>query len=125
MIIDPASHIGKIRLRIGDWSDLPILPDNVIDATYEDCQENIPRAAALCAQYILGTLTSKTHRKLAQIETWSGEHFNNYVQFLKTTVLNPHLMAIAPVPYSGTMDEDHPILKFQEEWNTEYSLNRD
>lgn len=120
-IIDPSTSIGKIRLRTGDWQDLPILSDAVILSALEDCQNSVPRAAALCAQYILATLTSKTHRKLSQIETWSGEHFDNYVRFLEMTVLNPHLMATSPVPYTGTVDEQHPLVKFQEEWNSSYS----
>lgn len=119
-IIDPSTPLGKVRLRIGDWSDLPILNDAVITSALTDCQENVPRAAALCAQYILATLTFKTHRKLAQLETWSNEQFEHYVEFLKTTVLNPHLMATAPVPYSGGLDEDHPLIAFVEEWNSSY-----
>lgn len=121
MTIDPTTPLGKIRLRTGDWADLPILPDAVIESALTDCQDNVPRAAALCAQYILGTLTAKTHRKLSQIETWSGEHFNNYVKFLQMTVLNPHMMSTAPVPYTGTVDEDHPLMTFQSEWNAAYA----
>lgn len=119
-IIDPTTSIGKIRLRTGDWADLTILPDIVIQSALDDCQNNVPRAAALCAQYILATLTAKTHRKLAQLETWSGEHFDNYVKFLKLTVLNPNLMSIAPVPYVNT-GEENPLLKFTREWNLNYS----
>jgi hypothetical protein len=119
-VIDPTTSIGKIRLRIGDWSDLPILPDSVINSALEDCSDNVPRAAALCAQYILATLTAKTHRKLAQIETWSNEQFDNYVQFIKLTILNPHLMSVSPVPYVNTT-EDHPLIAFMDEWNEEYS----
>lgn len=123
-VINPATNVGKIRLRIGDWQDLPILPDVVIESALTDCQNNVPRAAALCAQYVLGTLTAKTHRKLSQLETWGNEHFNNYVQFLKMTVLNPHLMATSPVPYSGSTGVDHPLIQFQDEWNASYAAAR-
>lgn len=119
-VIDPTTSLGKIRLRIGDWQDIPILPDVVITSALEDCNNSVPRAAALCAQYILGTLTAKTHRKLAQIETWSNEHFENYVTFLKMTVLNPHFMDVAPVPYSGGVDDEHPLIAFTREWNESY-----
>lgn len=121
MAIDPTTPLGKVRLRIGDWSDLPILPDSVITAALADCQDNIPRASALCAQYILATLTSKTHKKLAQLETWSGEQFSNYVKFLQMTVLNPHMMAIAPIPYVGDRDKIHPIQEFLESWPEGYT----
>lgn len=117
MALDPSTPVGKIRLRIGDWSDLPILPDVVILSALEDCQNNVPRAASLCAQYVLATLTAKTHRKLSQIETWSNEHFNNYVKFLQLTVLNPNLMTVAPIPYSGMVEETHPLMQFVKDWN--------
>lgn len=120
MIIDPQSPIGKIRLRVGDWADLPILPDSVIESALVDCDENIPRASSLCAQYILGMLTAKTHRKLANIEVWSNEQFANYVVFIKTTILNPHIMSVAPVPYSG-YTEVNPLVSFVSEWNSAYS----
>jgi len=121
MIIDPKTPLGKIRLRIGDWSDLPILPDFVIDSALTDCQGNVPRAAALCAQYVLATLTAKTHKKLAQLETWSNEQFDNYVKFIKLTILNPNLMTTSPVPYSGMADTVHPLVQFQEDWNANYA----
>lgn len=120
-VIDPGTPLGKVRLRIGDWADLPILSDSVINSALTDCQDNVPRASQLCAQYILATLSFKTHRKLAQLETWSNEQFEHYVEFLKTTVLNPHMMATAPVPYTGGVEADHPLIKFVEDWNTEYA----
>lgn len=120
-VIDPSTPLGKIRLRIGDWSDLPILPDSVINSALTDCQSSVPRAAALCAQYILATLSFKTHRKLAQLETWSNEQFEHYVTFLKTTIMNPNLMTTSPIPYTGMVDVDHPLIVFVKEWNDSYS----
>lgn len=119
MIIDPKTSIGKIRLRIGDWSDLPLLPDSVIDSALVDCSGNVPRAASLCAQYVLGMLTAKTHRKLANIEVWSNEQFSNYVQFIKLTILNPHNMSVSPIPYTGGMTA-HPLITFTDDWNAAY-----
>jgi len=118
-VIDPTTSIGKIRLRIGDWQALPILPDSVLQSALDDCGGNVPRAAALAAQYVLGTLTAKTHRKLANIEVWSNEQFSNYVQFIKLTILNPHTMSVAPVPYSG-MTSAHPLTEFTADWNAAY-----
>lgn len=118
--LDPTTPLGKIRLKIGDYSDLPILPDSVIYAALDDCNGNVNRAASLCAQYILGTLTSKTHKKLSQLETWSGEQFDNYVKFLQMTVLNPNLSTVAPVPYSGGGFEVSPIETFIKNWRDGY-----
>lgn len=119
MIFDPSTPVGKIRLRIGDWSDLPFLPDAVLESALTDCSENVPRAAALCAQYVLGMLTAKTHRKLANIEVWSNEQFSNYVQFIKLTILNPHNMGVSPIPYTGGATQ-HPIISFTADWNAAY-----
>lgn len=120
-VIDPTTPLGKVRLRVGDWSDLPLLPDTVINSALTDCQNSVPRASALCAQYILAILSFKTHRKLAQLETWDNEKFKHYVEFLKTTVLNPNLMATSPIPYTGMAEVDHPLIKFVEDWNASYS----
>ena len=120
MPLDPTTNLGKVRLKIGDYSDLPILPDSVINAALTDNNNNVNRTSSLCAQYILGALTSRTHKRLAQLETWSGEQFNNYVKFLQMTVLNPHLTTVAPVPYSGAGSEDHSIQDFITDWKAGY-----
>jgi hypothetical protein len=119
LIIDPSTPIGKIRLRIGDFGDIAILPDNVLESAIVDCQGHVPRAAQLCAQYVLATLTAKTHRKMSNLETWSGEQFDNYVKFIKLTILNPHLMSMSPVPYTGG-NVDGEIAAFIDEWNETY-----
>jgi len=124
-VIDPSTPIGKIRLRIGDWRDITILPDSVIQSALDDCQGNVPRAASLSAQYVLATLTAKTHRKISQLETWSGEQFKNYVEFLKLTILNPNMMSTSPVPYTGNATGDHPLIAFVKQWNDSYALDRE
>lgn len=119
--IDPTTPIGKVRLRIADWQDIPILPDSVIQSTLDDNSGNVYRAASICAQYILGILSSKTHKRLSQLETWSGEQFSNYLKFLQTTILNPHLAPIAPIPYSGVAnDSDGDLQRFIEDWKNGY-----
>ena len=120
MPLDPTTNLGKVRLKIGDYSDLPILPDSVINAALTDNNNNVNRTSALCAQYILGALTAKTHKRLSQLETWSGEQFSNYVKFLQMTVLNPHLTTVAPVPYSGSGCEDHSIQQFVKDFRDGY-----
>lgn len=119
-VLDPSTPLGKVRLRIGDWHDFVILPDAVITNALTDCDNDIPRTASLCAQYVLATLTAKTHRKLTgQLEYWGAEHFDNYVKFLKMTILNPNLMTLAPVPYDNTGDEN-PLIAFVAAWNDSY-----
>jgi len=55
------------------------------------------------------------------VEMWSSEQFDNYVKFLQMTVLNPHIMAVAPVPYVGERDQDHPLQVFIEQWQAGYT----
>ena len=121
MVIDPTTNIGKLRLRVGDHSDLPFLPDEVYYSTLLDCNENIPRATVIVAQYILAILTHKTHRKLNQLEVWNNEQFAQYTQFIKLTILNPHLSTISPIPYTGSDTSTSPLVEFVEDWNGNYA----
>jgi hypothetical protein len=116
-VIDPTTPLGKVRLRTGDWQDIIILSDATINATLEDCDNNIPRASQLCAQYILAILSANTHRKIPQFETWGNEYFEQYLKFIKATIQNPHLMDISPIPYSGASSVEHPLIAFVEDWN--------
>jgi hypothetical protein len=120
-VLDPTTPLGKVRLRVGDWHDLTILPDVVVQSALDDSNQNIPQAATLCAQYILATLTSNTHKKMYGMETWSGEQFDNYVKFLEMTILNPNFMPIAPVPYVNVdPNNPHPFIEFINDWNSNY-----
>lgn len=119
MILDPTSDIGKIRLRIGDYSDIPLLPDVVINSAVTDAGGNLPKAAKVCATYILGMLAHKTHRKLNTLEVWGAEAFSNYKQFLMLTIKDPAFMDISPIPYSAT-SESNPLLDFQKTWNRNF-----
>lgn len=119
--IDPTTDIGKIRLRIGDWQDITFLPDNVIESALSDCGDNLPRAAQLCAQYILAILSSKTHRRMtSSLEVWGAEWFDNYSKFLQKTILNPTMMDISIIPYGGGSSEDNPLIAFVDNWNDSY-----
>jgi hypothetical protein len=66
--------------------------------------------------YILGMLSHRTHRKMAQLEVWGAEAFKAYKEFLVLAYTNPSFMDFSPVPYSSTA-EFSPILDFQANWN--------
>jgi hypothetical protein len=119
-VIDATTAIGKIRLRTGDWSDLSILPDSVIQSALDDCNNSLPRAAALCAQYILGTLTSSVHKKMFSMEIWGKERFDNYLKFIQTTILNPNLAQLAPIPYGRSDEVPDEITQFISDWKQNY-----
>jgi hypothetical protein len=125
-ILDPTTSIGKMRLRVGDFSDLPLMPDSVYKSALSDCGNSIPKASVLVAQYILGMLTAQTHQKLAQIEVFGAEWFQNYLAFVKATIANPNYMDIAPMPYVAQVKNEFgettelPLVQFQKDWNANY-----
>jgi hypothetical protein len=125
-LLDPTTPVGKMRLRVGDFSDLPLMPDSVYISALQDTNNNLPKASVLVAQYILAMLTSQTHQKLAQIEVFGSEWFNNYLAFVKATILNPNFMDIAPMPYVPTIKNEFgqevelPLVQFQKDWNNNY-----
>ena len=121
MAIDPTTPVGKIRLRVGDFQDLPLLSEAVYESALADCENNIPKAATLCAQYILAILTQRTHQRLQAIEIYGNQQYENYLSFLKTTILNPNLMTLAPIPYAGTGDATHPLIQFMSDWNANFA----
>ncbi len=127
MALDPTTNIGKMRLRVGDYSDLPLMPDAVYTSALTDCDDNLPRSCVLVAQYILASLTGQTHQKLAQIEVYGNQWYENYLSFVKATILNPNLMQLTPLPYTPiTLDAwgnqvEVPLVQFQQDWNNNYS----
>lgn len=126
-ILDPTSSIGKMRLRVGDFSDLPLMPDSVYMSALADSKNNVPKASVLVATYILAMLTGQTHQKLAQIEVFGAEWFSNYLRFVKATILNPNFMEITPMPYVPQIKNEfgevveHPLVEFQKDWNANYT----
>ena len=59
-LIDPTTNLGKVRLRCGDFSDVPFLPDSVYEATLADTNNNVVRAAGICAIY--SSLSNKEYK---------------------------------------------------------------
>lgn len=124
-MIDPSTNIGKLRLRCGDISDLPYLPDSVYTQAMVDQDNNLPRAAKVCATYILGLLAFKTHRRLSvQLEVYGAEAFANYKEFLLLTITNPAFMEISPIPFAAGSGKVHPLIQFQSDWNKNYDITQ-
>ena len=120
-VIDPTTDLGKLRLRCADTSDLPFLPDVVYTQTLTDTNNNLLESARICCQYILGMLTMATRSKLAQVETFDNQQFEQYKQFILLSINNPAFMPYAPIPYGGTTNEINPLIQFQKNWNAGYS----
>jgi hypothetical protein len=124
MVIDYSSNVGRLRLRVADVSDLPFLPDAVYTQVLTDNDGNLPRAAKDIACMILGLLSLKGHRKLSQLEVWNNQ-FDKYKEFLILTTKDPAFMQISPVPYgSGSEEQVHPLIQFQQDWNKQYSITQ-
>ncbi len=126
MTIDPTTDLGKIRLRVGDFLDIQVLPDAVYTQTITDTKNidgssNLVRASLICAQYILASLAFGTHQKLQLIEVWGAEAFTNYKQFLTMISKDPAYLGFAPTPYGASGTDLHPILQFQQDWLNNYA----
>ncbi len=125
-VLDPSTDIGRIRLRVGDYSDLEYLPDEVYQSTLDDNAGNLVASASRIAMYILGILSHQTHRKMGlQLEVWGAEAFKNYKEFLILTVSNPAFMQYSPQPYGVSGTTVHPLIQFQNDWNKNYMNGTD
>jgi hypothetical protein len=120
-MIDPTTDMGKLRLRVADWQDIAIMPDAVYTQTLSDNNGNLPRAAKVIAMYILGSLASRTHRKLSTIETWGSDYYKQYKDFLMLTFTNPNFFDLSPIPIDMSGPNLHPLLQFQKDWNLNYA----
>lgn len=120
-IIDPTTDLGRVRLRVGDYLDITIFSDEVYTAALADCLGNVPRASRLMAQYILGVLSMRVHERLGNVEVFGSDYAKQYIAFLKSTILNPHFMELAPVPYIAGIATQHALTKFRDDYNKNYS----
>lgn len=115
-IIDPSTNLGRLRLKISDWGDIPILPDSVYVQTLADTNNNLQQSTVILGSYVLGILSQRHHRKLGQLESWSGEQFKQYLVYIERVIKDPSYNGISPIPYSSNA-EFSPILDFQRNWN--------
>lgn len=127
MVIDPTTNVGKLRLRIGDYLDPVLLPDEVYTQTLADTvtltvpNGDLPRASKTIALYILAILSQRTHEKLGQVEVWGGDAAKSYKDFLLMTFANPNFMSISPIPYGAGVTTLNPLMQFSADWNAAYS----
>lgn len=119
MILDLSQPTSLIRLRVGDTRDIPLMPDEVYESALTQKGGNIKAASILCAQYILATLSFKTHSKMAQLEVWGAEAFKNYQTYLMMIIKDPDFSGISPIPFS--QEGASPITAFQKDWDKQYS----
>lgn len=118
-VIDPTTSIGKLRLRVADFSDLPMLQDSVYNSVLADTNSNLNKSSITIASYILGMLSMKVDRRMGlQLEVKGSQAFKAYKEFLLMTISNPAFMDLSPLPF-GLVGEalTNPLAQFQKDWN--------
>lgn len=115
-IIDLSSQIGKLRYRLGDYFDLPRLPDEVYQSALDDSNGNLRAATVLCGQYILAGLAFDTDQRMNLLQVWGSQSFAQYKQFLTLVIKDPSFNGVCPLPYVAGANELHPILQFKEDF---------
>lgn len=128
-LIDPTTNEGKLRLRLGDWKDLLLLPSSVYQQTLDDNNNDLTACTRVLAQYILAILTQSTRSKLGILESYDNQAFEQYRQFIIDTVSNPAIMNINPIAIQcGDTTQPNPLIDFQDLWNAGYvsgTVNQD
>lgn len=120
-LIDPSTDLGRMRLKLGDTSDLPQLPDSVytqtlLDTKNTDGSNNVKAATSLCGQYILANLAFSSHKKLQMLEIWGSEAFDNYKSYLTMIIKDTAFSGVCPIAYVAGSDTLHPILQHQQDF---------
>lgn len=123
-MIDVTTDIGRLRLRVADFQDIPLLPDLVYAQTLTDNGGNLPLAAKTIAMYILGSLSARTHRKLSTMEVFGSDYFKQYKEFLLLSFTNPNFMDLSPIPMDLSDGTLHPLIAFQRDWNLNFSITQ-
>ena len=124
--IDPSTDLGRIRLKISDWGDIPLLPDAVInqviiDTKNSDGTTNLREATITCAQYVLASLAMTGHQKMYMLEVWGNDVFQQYKEYLMLITKDPSFNQVSPIPYVAGADDIHPILQFKDDWINAYN----
>jgi hypothetical protein len=120
-LIDLSSPIGKLRYRLGDYLDIPQLPDEVYQSALDDSNGNLRAATILCGQYILAGLAFNTQSKMGVLEVYGQQAFEQYKAYLLLVLKDPTFGNTCPIPYVAGADETHPILQFKEDFNGAYT----
>lgn len=120
MQLDLTNTIDRVRLKIGDVSDIHYLNDSVIAESLERNNNNFNAAVKECAFYILGIMSYSGRRKMAQLEVFGSDVWSQYQKFLTMLVKDPDFSGSCPIPYAGGIDATNPLIQFTEDWNANY-----
>ena len=118
--IDASTTLGKCRLRCGDYSDLPLLPDSVYLSTLYENNGNVPRSSMICATYILSMLAMGCHQKMSYLEVFGNQKYEQYESYLLKIAKDPMFSGSSPIPYTGSVTDKNQLIQFTEDWNKSY-----
>lgn len=103
MVLDPTnSAVDRVRLRIADFSDTPILSDTEIQyyITKNNGNENL--ATKETALVILGVLARNSSYNKIDVLIVDGRYaYDNYKDYLLLMVKDPSLSLVVPNSYFG------------------------
>ena len=106
-VIDLTTPIGRIRMAIGDFLDVPYLTDTQYQDMLDSNNQSENAVIQISAGYILMMLSFNTRCRLDRIETYGNQAFENYLKALKETIRNPAYGTVVPYIYAaGVYVED-------------------
>jgi len=101
--LDLSTAEDRVRLNIGDTSDIAFLTTAEITYSLSVNNNNENAATKQCAQFILARVAYSGHERLDKLEFYGDTVFNQYMRFLKEVVNNPTYNATAGI-YVGGQD---------------------
>lgn len=104
--LDLSSATDRVRLNIGDTSDIPWLADTEIDYALSYNNNNEAAATKQCASFILARMAYNGHEKLDKLEFFGSDVFNQYMRFLKDVLNNSVYNAMGGIFVAGMNLED-------------------
>lgn len=102
-VLDLDTPEDRVRLNLGDTSDMPFLATAEITYSLSVNSGNENAATKQCAQFILAKMAYSGHEKLGQLEFWGETVFNQFRTYLKDIVNNPIYSGTAGI-YVGGVD---------------------
>lgn len=100
---DPTRPIDRVRIRVGDTSELN---EFITDHWYEyylcELEGNETLVAIEVAKAILVKFSGSTRNVVDQVEMYDNQKFEQYLVWIKEFINNPHLSGMRPpMPYAG------------------------
>lgn len=104
MALDLSSPVDRIRLLLGDWQDVEILPDVVYEYALTKHSNNERGAAVEVAYNILAVLAQNTHSRIDRIEMYGNQAFEQHLRFIKEFIRSPLSSFNVTGIYAGGVD---------------------